>query len=211
MLAELYRAISAERAELETALTTKQQRLTDLGVEMSALQDRPHLRKLYLSQSERLAVLAREVSQLRAQLANATLRQEALDLRAAELQAGRRGPARAHLRRPARPSAEVESLGRFAEVWAAVSITLMVFGFVGVALFAREYLMFGLIALLAVVLFVEAGFRRQLPRLITSVTLALAAVGALVLVYEFFWELVVTGVLMAGAYIMWENLRELRG
>jgi hypothetical protein len=36
-------------------------------------------------------------------------------------------------------------------------------------------------------------------------------VCALILLFEFFWEIVVLGVLAASGYIMWENLRELRG
>ena len=40
---------------------------------------------------------------------------------------------------------------------------------------------------------------------------ALAVVAALILLFEFFWEAVIIAVLVAGAYIMWENLRELRG
>jgi len=34
-------------------------------------------------------------------------------------------------------------------------------------------------------------------------------VAALVIIYEFFWSLVVAGVVLAGLYILWENLREL--
>jgi hypothetical protein len=57
---------------------------------------------------------------------------------------------------------------------------------------------------------VEAGFRRQLARVVDSLTIALAIVAALVLLWEWFWQIVVAAVLLAGAYIMWENLRELR-
>jgi len=35
------------------------------------------------------------------------------------------------------------------------------------------------------------------------------AVAALVLLFEFFWEIVVMAVLVAGGYMLWENLREL--
>ena len=64
-------------------------------------------------------------------------------------------------------------------------------------------------ALLSLLIFVEAGFRRRLSQLVTSVTIGLAIVSSFVLLFEFFWEVVVIGVLVAGSYIMWENLREL--
>jgi hypothetical protein len=46
--------------------------------------------------------------------------------------------------------------------------------------------------------------------LVTSATLGLAVVAALVLVYEFFWQIVVVAVLVLGLYVLWANLRELR-
>jgi hypothetical protein len=35
-------------------------------------------------------------------------------------------------------------------------------------------------------------------------------VATLVLVYQFFWQLVVATVLVVGLYVLWDNLRELR-
>jgi hypothetical protein len=35
-------------------------------------------------------------------------------------------------------------------------------------------------------------------------------VATLILVYEFFWQLVVAAVLILGLYVLWDNLRELR-
>jgi len=72
-----------------------------------------------------------------------------------------------------------------------------------------DFLFFGLAILISVFVFVEASFRRQLPRLVSSVTVGLTVVATLVVLYEFFWEIVVLGVVTAGAYLMWENLREL--
>jgi hypothetical protein len=34
---------------------------------------------------------------------------------------------------------------------------------------------------------------------------------SLVLLYEFFWEIAVLAVLVAGLYLAWENIRELTG
>lgn len=83
-------------------------------------------------------------------------------------------------------------------------------GFVLIALLATNYLLVGFTALLSVVIFVEASVRGNLTRLISSITIALAIVAALIVIYEFFWIILVMIVLIAGSYIMWENLRELR-
>jgi len=67
-----------------------------------------------------------------------------------------------------------------------------------------------LITLLSVLIFIEAGFRRQLARLVDSLTIILSIVAALVLLITYFWEVTVLVVIVTGAYIMWENLHELR-
>jgi hypothetical protein len=58
-------------------------------------------------------------------------------------------------------------------------------------------------------IFLEAGFRRKLHHLVNSLTIGLAVVSALVLLFEFFWQIVVAGILVAGLFIMWENVKEL--
>jgi len=82
-------------------------------------------------------------------------------------------------------------------------------GFVGIIMFAQQYLIFGLISMLSILVFIEAGFRRQLTRLISGFTIALSIVSAIILVFEFFWQIVVAGVILAGGYIIWENIKEL--
>lgn len=207
-----YRELKAHRAGLEDSIAANSQALTGLGVEAKAMLGRPHLKKLYEAHLARIEALSRELADQRAELAADEALLEALDSHAADVQAGHKGPLRAHIHRAHQPDTEAGlRLSRFAEWWAAVSIGLMMVAFVGLVVFARHYLVYGLTAIIALLIFVEAGFRRQLPRLISSVTNALAVVAALVLLFEFFWEAVIIAVLVAGTYIMWENVRELRG
>jgi hypothetical protein len=76
-------------------------------------------------------------------------------------------------------------------------------------LFAQQYLIWGLVALVSLTVLVEAGFRRRLVQLVTTITVGLAIISGLILLYDFFWQIVVLAVLLAGGYIMWENVREL--
>ena len=199
------------RAALEEQIEQKCRVLSGLGVEAEAMLGQPHLRRAHEAHQERIAEFSRELAQLRAQLAADLSLDEALALHAREVRQGYRGPPRAHIRRAHHPAPEADlRLDRVAEFWAATSIGLMMVGFVALVLFAREYLVFGLAAMLAAIIFVEASFRRQLARLVDSLTVALAIVAALVLLFEFFWQIAVLLVLIAGTYIMIENLRELR-
>jgi hypothetical protein len=204
-------ALAARCATLQAAIAEHSRALTGLGVEAAAMVGRPHLAKAYAAHQAKIAEHSRALNTARAELAGGSALGEALALHAAEVQAGERGPLRAHLRRAHRPAPDSTlRLNKIAEFWAAISIGLMIVGFVALVLFGRQYLLFGLIALLAVIIFVEASFRRQLARLVDSLTIALAIGAALVLLAHWFWEITVIAVLIAGAYIMWENLRELR-
>lgn len=205
-------AILARQATLKETIATKNRELVGLGIEVSAMQGRSHLKKLNAAHQKQIAELSKEISQLRAELAADEALQESMYLYGVQLSAGERGPLRAHIHHAARPATdEGLQLSRFAEMWSAISIGLMLIGFVLITLFARAYLIFGLVGLISLMTFIEAGFRRQLSQLVNSVTIGLSIVCALVLLFHFFWEIVILAVLVAGGYIMWENLKELRG
>jgi hypothetical protein len=101
-------------------------------------------------------------------------------------------------------------LNKLAELWAAVSIGIMMFSFLILALFGSDYLIFGMASVIAVIIFVEASFRGQVTRFISSITIALAIAAGLIIIFEFFWVIVFIFVLVSGGYITWENIRELR-
>jgi hypothetical protein len=202
--------ISARRAELATAISEKSQVLIGLGVEATAMRGYPHLRRSLADHQEKIIALSGELDRLRAQLAADDALLEAMALHGKRLQAGEREPARAHIHRAHAPASDDElRLNRWAEMWAAISIGLMMIGFVLLVLFSREHKILGLTAMVSAMVFIESGFRGQLSRLIASVTIGLAVAATVVLVFEFFWLIVVLAVLAAGGYIIWENLREL--
>ncbi|MEP7357505.1 MAG: hypothetical protein ABI847_09730, partial [Anaerolineales bacterium] len=203
--------LEGRRATLAETIEAKSRQLTGLGIEAQAMQGRSHLAKEYAAHRTKIAALSQELDQLRGSLASDSALAESLRLHADDLLAGQRGPARGHIHRanhPAHPSDL--RFNRAAELWAAISIGLVMVGFVALVLLGRSYLLFGLITLLSVLIFIEAGFRRQLARLVDSLTVALSIVAALVLLFTFFWEAAIVVVMVTGAYIMWENLHELR-
>jgi hypothetical protein len=210
-LSEQIKLITARRAQLEQNIETKSRELTGLGLEAAAMIGHTHLARLHAAHQEKITTLSRELNQLRAELAGDGALVEALEQHAAERVAGEPGSPRGHIHRAAHPTPAADlRLNRVAEFWAAISIGLVMVGFVALVIFARSYLLGGLVGLLSVIIFIEASFRRQLARLVDSVTIALSIVAALVLLFQFFWAIVVTAVILAGGYIMWENLHELR-
>ena len=203
-------AIAARCATLRTQIDEKSRRLKELGVETTAMRDRSHLDAPYREKTKHLGELSREVDRLRAQLATEEAVSQSLRDYADRLEAGEREPVRAHITHAHRPASETElKVSRVAEAWAAVSVSLVLISFVGIALFEREHLISMLVFSIALFAFVEAGFRGRLVGLISSVNIGLAVVATLILVYEFFWQLVVAAVLILGLYVLWDNLREL--
>lgn len=202
--------VHARTKATEKCIAQKSRELMGLGVQLTAMQGQAHLKRVHDTHQQRVAQLSSELDELRVQLSVDRALLDALDAHEQQVRAGVRAPVRAHIRRAFHPASDAElRLGRIAETWAAISVGLMIISFVALILFASEYLIFGLVGILSLLVFVEAGFRGRLTRLINSVTIGLALVSALIIVAEFFWSLVVLGVLAAAVYMMWDNLREL--
>ncbi len=189
----------------------KSQELKKLGAGLAAMRGRSHLDAPRGVGARRAAELSGEIDRLRAELAMDEAVSESLGEYAERLTSGEREPTRAHILRVHRPASEDElRVSRVAEAWAAISVSLMIISFVGIALLAREHLISMLVFSIAFFAFVEAGFRGRLVNLVSSANVGLAVVATLVLVYEFFWQLVIATVLIVGFYVLWDNLRELR-
>jgi hypothetical protein len=197
----------ALRAEIDV----KSRQLKQLGTELSAMRDRSHLDTPYGAAARRVSQLSEEVDRLRSRLATDEAVSESLEEYARRVKAGERDPARAHIARAQRPASEDElKFSRVAEAWAAVSVSLMLISFVGIVMFQREHLISMLVFSIAFFTFVEAGFRGRLVHVISSANVGLAVVATLIIVYEFFWQLVIATVLVVGLYVLWDNLREIR-
>src|ERR671921_64360 len=196
---------------LRNEIDDKSQQLKKLGAELAAMRDRSHLDAPYQEGTKRVAELSGELDRLRGKLATDEAVSESLAEYAGRLKAGERDPARSHISRAHRPASEDElRVSRVAEAWAAISVSLMLISFVGIAMFEREHLISMLVFSIAFFAFVEAGFRGRLVNLVSSANIGLAVVATLIIIYEFFWQLVVAAVLVIGLYVLWDNLSELR-
>ena len=203
--------LEARSGELRAEIEKKARRLRMLGVEAAAVRDRSHLDARARETRRRIAELSADLDRLRARLAADEAVSSSLTEYAGRMQAGERGPARAHISRAHRPASETElRFSRVAEAWAAVSVSLMLVIFVAIAIFEQEHLISMLVVSIAFFAFAEAGFRGRLVNLVASANIGLAAVATLILLYEFFWQLVVAAVLVVSLYVLWDNLRELR-
>jgi hypothetical protein len=208
--------LQARQANATAEIAARDAEAQALGVELAALRGRPYLAARQAEVLRRLDLLRAEANALRAERAEDEAVLEALAARRAQLTttggALRAAERRAHLHRWARPADPAGiRLGAWLEVWGAISISLLLLYLVGLVVGARQHLWPGLLALAATVLVVEAIFHRYLTKLVTRVTITLAVLSALVLIYTFFWQIVLVAILAAGLYLLWDNVSELRG
>ncbi|MGF1471282.1 MAG: hypothetical protein ACFB50_05990 [Rubrobacteraceae bacterium] len=210
VILEQQTAIEERRGQLRSELLEKSDRLKALGMEAEATRGRSHLTKRHEAQTRDIAELSREVDRLRAELAEDEVLSGSLGDHAERLKNGERPPTRAHIKHAARPASESETrAGKVAQLWAAASIAVVLVTLVLIFAYEREHLLSALVFAVALFAFVEASFRRRLTRFVGSLNIALAIVGALILLENFFWQITVLTVLIVGLYILWDNVREL--
>jgi len=202
--------IEERRDGIRAEILQKSRDLRKIGIAAEATRGRSHLREFHEAQRGRIAELSREVAGLREELSTEGVLSEALDDHANRLRNGERPPANAHIARAARPVPESEArAGRVAQLWASISVAVVLLTLTGILFYQREHLLFALVFAIAVLAFVEAGFRKRLDRFMISANIGLSVVGAFVLLDRYFWQIIVLSVLAVGLYILWENLREL--
>lgn len=210
VLAARRRELIDRQSLLQDQIVERCQVLMGWGGQVRALAEQPNLETLYEEARVQAGTHAQDLLALRNQVAANRLVLEALDLYEVRLQAGEGQSVHAHLHNPHLPVSEVElRLDTLAEGWAAVSVGAMMVGLVLLVIFARHYLAVGIVGLIGSVILIESGFRRQFHRFVTRATIGLAVLCTLIILYEFFWPIVILLVLLAGGYLMIENLAEL--
>ena len=211
VIARRRQEIEERRDHLRSELQEKSDRLVALGMDAEATRDRSHLSKLHETQTRNIEELSQEVEEMRAELSEDEVLDESLRDHAERLRNGERPPVRAHMEHPARPVSETEThAGRVAQLWASISVAAVLVTLFVIFAYERQHLLSALVFAIAVFAFIEASFRRRLTRFMVSANIALAIVGALVLIQHYYWQIIVVVVLGIGFYILWENLRELR-
>ena len=109
--------------------------------------------------TRRVAELSGELDRLRGKLATDEAVSESLAEYADRLRPASVTRARPHLPRAQAGLRRRAEVSRVAEAWAAISVSLMLISFVGIAMFEREHLISMLVFSIAFFAFVEAGFR----------------------------------------------------
>jgi hypothetical protein len=126
------------------------------------------------------------------------------------LKAGDMGDPQSHLDHKMTPQSEQElRQSRLAEMWAAISVGVLMLGIVAMVGLGVAGWTLTLAFIAGMVFVIESILRRKVIQLLVNVTIVLALVTGAVLLWEFFWWTVVVATVAVATLIIADNIREL--
>lgn len=182
-----------------------------LDLELTALQQTAYLDDLL---KRRQKTLDEEMAKLHALNLRFTDVSETLEAGAeqlARLRTGDFGPPRAHIRRAHAPQPPLDAQTRFALWWAAVSGGLLLLVIVGLVYFRPPTWPIWLVGVIVAFGAVEAGTRGRIRSYLYGVTIALAILNAGILLYQFWYVVLLLGMVGLVTLMIRDNLREVFG
>ena len=128
------------------------------------------------------------------------------------LRSGQRDNPRAHIRHLAVPVKTTQMrFDRAAEAWAAVSLSLLLFGIVGLIFLAPGYLGVGLVIITLLFIVIESILRGAFTQTVALITALLAILSSIILFFHFWFWILIGALLVAATFLMFQRLRELAG
>jgi hypothetical protein len=211
-LEEEARRVAARRAELAELIPQRADELQRLGVELLSMQGSPHLEQQHGRLALRVESAAAEVKGLRRELSEADAISEGVSRQIEAYRRGHRLDPRAHIRKAAVPTVMADMrFARASELWAAVSLSLLLLGLVALLVTGPDDLLAWIVVIVIAFVIGESFLRGTFVRTVNRVAVILALVTTVVLILHF-WEWVILGGLGAlAAFLIVERIRELRG
>ncbi len=205
------RELETRQAEIETELAPQAAALQEWGAQLQAMRGNPHLAGRYEVLEREVNALSETVRVLRREQSENAVLLTALSLRENKLRRGEPDDPRAHITHLAEPvSVARMRFNRFAEFWAAISISVMLIVIALLALFAPQLLLGGIIVLVVLFVLLEAILRGTYTVTINAIAVGLALIALVVLVVMFWRQVLVVGLLAAAVFLLLQKMRELR-
>ena len=204
--------IAARQQELRTIIPTKAAELQALGMKLKGMEGNPHLAKQHTTLEKELNVLAQEVRGLRREHSENAALLQGLSERLRRLQQGLKDGPHAHIAHMAMPvKTALLRFDRVGEAWAAISLSLLLFGVVALVFLAPQYLWGGLAIITLLFVVLESILRGAFVQTVGQITALLAMISGLILLFHF-WKMILIGALLAVAlFLLLQRLRELTG
>ena len=202
--------ISARQTALSTLIPDKAGELQSMGARLKSMEDNPHLARQYAALEKKIAASVLEVSGLRREYSENAALLEGITDRLARQKKGIPDDPHAHIRHLAMPVKTTRMrFDRFAETWAAISLSLLLFGIVALVFFAPHYLVAGLAVVTLLFIVTESVLRGAFIQTVSQLTSLLAVIGSVILFFHFWFWILMGSLLAIATFLMFQRLREL--
>lgn len=203
--------LRSEQVELTAQIEQQRGAVRSLDLEITALQQTAYLDDLLKRRQKDLEAEMAKLSALNSRAGDASETLEAGTAQLERLRIGDFGDARAHIKRAHAPQPPIDRHGRFALWWAAVSGGLLLLVIVGLIYFRPPTWPVWLVGVAVAFGAVEAGTRGRMRSYLYGVTIALVILNAGILLYQFWFQVLVLGLVGLVVLMIRDNLREVFG
>jgi hypothetical protein len=203
--------LEARNAELEELIPEAVAELQKTGSRLSGMTDSAHLEVQHQRVTQQLTEQVAEINDLRLEHAENEALLESLTRRADRAGSGRANHPRAHIRSPMEPVPSSQMrFNRAAELWAAMSISLLLVGIAALVIWAPTNVWAALILFVIAFVVGESVLRGTFARTVNRIAVILALIAAVVLVVQF-WRVALIGLLIGFAvFLVSQRIREVR-
>lgn len=204
--------LGSRQTALESLTPEKAAEVQAVGIRLNSMQGNPHLAKEFALLNRKITALADEVRSLRREHSENGALQESLTSQLQLRRSGLRDDPRAHIHHLIMPDKESRPrFDRVAEAWAAISLSVLLFGLVAFLLLAPRFLAAGLVGMTVLFVVMESILRRAFIRTVSELTALLAIIASVVLVLQFWYWILIGGLLAVAIFLLLQRLRELTG
>jgi hypothetical protein len=203
--------LETRQSELDRLIPGETAILQEFGVRLRSMHGSPHLATEAAKLEAEAAAQAAELTALRKERPENEAVLEGLRRRIERRRTRGADDPRAHIRRAAEPvPASKMRFNRAAELWAALSISLLLFGLAAVILVAPGNVWAALVTLVILLVVGESILRGTFIRTVNRVAVVLALIAVVVLLNHY-RELTLVALLIGLAvFLLYQRLRELR-
>lgn len=153
--------------------------------------------------------LLAKLQPLRLELAKNSLYSEKISERLRNLKKGSEGAPQDHVQISQEPTTvQKMRFDRLTEIWSALSMGLLLVGFVLIVVFLPSFTIGGIVLLIISFLLTEALFRGKFAQTIRMITVFLAIASLGLIIFTFFWSILIALILAGGIYLLYNNIRE---
>jgi hypothetical protein len=203
-------ALSEERKIVQQKISEKTKTLRWLELEAESVRKTEYLRKLYEARQKELISTQEELKALYSRQIELNETLLAAESHLKEIKSGNRGDPQAHVKHKRIPELPASQERRFVGFWAAISGGLLLLMLAGLLLYTPANWFYWSIFLVIIFLSIEAAIRGWLSNFLITTTIVLALVTSVLLIKDFFKEILIAILVAIVIKSTIDNLRELK-